>query len=214
VLRARKAEIEGYGDLIIGVDPAGAGEAKTAIAWRQGHAITKIETRRALDTMQVAGWVASIIREDKPVRVNIDVGGMGIGIFDRLREQGHDDVIRQVNFGGKPVEPAPMDDAGNPSGGPANRRAELWTNLRNALEGELSLPDRDSLQADLVSVGYKFQSDGKLLLESKQDMRRRGVPSPDEADAVALTFSEPQGSPIVRSRNFYKKIEYRPAGIV
>jgi hypothetical protein len=54
-----------------------------------------------------------------------------------------------------------------PAGGPANRRAELWLNLKKALEaGRFSLPDRDSLQSDLVSVGYRFRSDGKLLLES------------------------------------------------
>jgi hypothetical protein len=63
-------------------------------------------------------------------------------------------------------------------------------------------------------VGPWYQSDGKLLLESKQDLRRRGVPSPDEGDAVALCFSEPQGSPIVQSRDFYRKIEYRPMGLV
>jgi hypothetical protein len=207
VLRARKESIEPYGDLIISVDPAGMGADATAIAWRQGHCITKIEKRRGLDTMQTCGWIAKIILEDKPTKVNVDVSGMGIGIYDRLREQGHD-CVSAVNFGGKPVEPAPLDEAGNPGGGPANRRAELWQNLKTALQGRLQLPDRDSLQADLVSVGFKYQSDGKLLLESKQDMRRRGVPSPDEGDAVALCFSEPNGSPIVRTRNFYKKIEY------
>jgi hypothetical protein len=213
VLRARKETIEPYGDTIIGVDPAGMGADATAIAWRQGHCITRIEKRRGLDTMEVTGWVAKVIREDKPVKVNIDVSGMGIGIYDRLREQGHD-CVHAVNFGGRPVEPPPLDEAGNPGGGPANRRAELWSNLKTCLQGRLQLPDRDSLQADLVSVGYKFQSDGKMLLESKQDMRRRGIPSPDEGDAVALTFSEPAGSPIVRSKNFYKEIKYPEMAIV
>jgi hypothetical protein len=61
-----------------------------------------------------------------------------------------------------------------------------------ALEVErIKLPDRDSLQADLVSCGYRYDSSGRMVLESKQDMRRRGVPSPDEGDAVALCFSEP-----------------------
>jgi hypothetical protein len=62
-------------------------------------------------------------------------------------------------------------------------------------------------QADLVSVGYKYQSDGRLLLESKQDMRKRGVPSPDEADAVALCFSGADGSPFhARDRNFRRDL--------
>jgi len=64
------------------------------------------------------------------------------------------------------------------------------------------------LQGDLTSVGYKYNSAGQLVLESKQDMRRRGIPSPDEGDAVALCFSEPAGSPIIRGHNFYRSIEY------
>jgi len=83
----------------------------------------------------------------------------------------------------------------------------MWSNLKKALEaGRFQLPDRDSLQADLVSTGYKYNSAGQLLIESKQDMRKRGVPSPDEADAVALCFSEPDGAPIPRSKNFNRDL--------
>jgi hypothetical protein len=157
------------------------------------------------------GLVAKIIREDKPAKVNIDVGGLGVGIYDRLIEQGHSrSIVNAVNFGSKPVELPPLDEAGRPSGGPANRRSELWSNMKKVLEeGRFSLPDDDALQADLVSTGYKHQSDGKLLLESKQDMRKRGVPSPDLADAVALCFSEPDGSPFPRSANFNRDLSQR-----
>jgi hypothetical protein len=208
VLRARKEKIDPYGGLIIGVDPASIGADSTAIAWRRGHCILKVEKRRGLDTMETTGWIACIIREDKPVVVNIDVGGLGIGIYDRLIEQGHSrSLVRAVNFGGKPVEPPRLDETGKPAGGPANRRSEMWSNLKDALQGRLQLPDSDSLQADLISVGYKYQSDGKLLLEAKQDMRKRGVPSPDEGDAVALCFADPLGAP-VRGMGFNRRIEY------
>jgi hypothetical protein len=76
VMRARKDEIEPYGPLIIGADPAGKGADSTAIAWRRGHCIVKTERRRGLDTMEVTGWITQIIREDKPAKVNIDVGGL------------------------------------------------------------------------------------------------------------------------------------------
>jgi hypothetical protein len=214
VLRARKENIEPYGELIIGVDPAGTGTDFTAIAWRRGHAITKIEKQRNLDTMQTTGWINRIIADDKPARVNVDVGGLGIGIYDRLLEQGHSrSLINAVNFAGKPMEPPPLDETGKPGGGPSNRRAEMWNNLKTALQGRLSLPDRDSLQGDLVSVGYKYNSSGQLTLESKQDLRR-GVPSPDEGDAVALCFSEPYGSPVIKGREFYRRIEYPKRAIV
>jgi hypothetical protein len=126
VMRARKVKnIEPYGPLIIGVDPAGKDADSTAIAWRQGHCITKIEKRHGLDTMEVAGLVAKIIREDKPVKVNIDAGGLGV--------EGYGDVINRVNFGGRPVEPPALDETGKPAGGPANRRAEMWLNMKTAL---------------------------------------------------------------------------------
>ena len=211
VIKARREQVEAHGPLIIGVDPAGMGADRTAVAWRQGRCITKIESRRGLDTMEVCRWIQNIIRNDKPERVNIDVGGLGVGVYDRLVELGHSrDLVQAVNFGGKPVEPPALDETGKPAGGPANRRSEMWGNMKKVLEaGRFSLPDSDSLQADLVSCGYKFTSDGKLLLESKQDMRKRGVPSPDEGDAVALCFSEPDGSPFVRSKNFNRNISKR-----
>jgi hypothetical protein len=86
--------------------------------------------------------------------------------------------------------------------------------MKTALQCRFSIPDSDSLHADLTSVGYKYDSSGRLLLESKADMKKRGMPSPDEADAVALCFSEPGGSSIVRSKatGFNRKIEYQDAG--
>ena len=147
--------------------------------------------------------------------MNIDVGGLGIGVFDRLMELGHSrSVVQAINFGGKPIEPPPLDERGNPAGGPANRRAELWLNLKTALEaGRFALPDRDSLQADLVSCGYRYRSDGKLVLESKEDMRSRGMPSPDEADAVALCFTEPAGGAFPRSKNFRRDLSQQYNGL-
>ena len=161
--------------------------------------------------MEIAGWIAKIIRDEKPAKVSIDVGGLGIGIYERLMEQGFDSgVVTAVNFGSKPIEPPPLDDTGKPSGGPLNRRAEMWLNMKNALQGRFSIPDDDALHADLTSCGYKYDSSGRLLLEWKIDMKKRGMPSPDSADAMALTFSEPDGSAIPRSSatNFNRRIEY------
>jgi hypothetical protein len=215
VIKARKERVDPYGPTIIGVDPAGMGADRTSIAWRRGRCITKIESRRGMDTMEITGWVSRIIREDKPAKINLDVTGMGAGIVDRLHEMGHSrSLVNPVNFGGKPIEPPPLDETGKPGGGPANRRAEMWSNLKKTLEaGRFQLPDRDSLQSDLISVGYKYNSAGQLLLESKQDMRRRGIPSPDEGDAVALCFSEPDGAPYPRNKNFHRDLRDRYEGL-
>jgi hypothetical protein len=93
----------------------------------------------------------------------------------------------------------------------------MWSNLKTALEGvEFSLLDSESLHADLTEPGYSYTSDGRLQLESKDQMKKRGMPSPDEGDAVALCFSEPEGSPIPRSiaTNFNRVIEYPNMGVV
>jgi hypothetical protein len=85
----------------------------------------------------------------------------------------------------------------------------MWSIMKNALqEGRFSIPDDDALHADLTSCGYKCDSSGRLVVEPKQEMRKRGMPSPDSADAMALTFSEPEGSPIPRSTllNFNREI--------
>jgi hypothetical protein len=214
VMNARKTtDIEPTGPLLIGIDPAGQGYDSTAVAWRQGHCITKIERRRHLTTMEIAGWIANIIRKENPAKVYLDTGGLGVGIYDRLIEQGHGNIVTAVNFGSKPIEPPPLDDTGKPAGGPLNRRAEMWQNMKNALqEGRFQIPDDDALHADLTSCGYKYDSSGRLVLESKIDMKKRGMPSPDSADAMALCFSEPEGSAIPHSSliNFNRVIEYGP----
>src|SRR6185312_6674495 len=71
--------------------------------------------------------------------VNIDVGGLGVGVYDRLIEQGFGHVVYAVKFGGKPTEPPPLDETGKPAGGPANRRAEMWLNLN--CRGHFAIPD-------------------------------------------------------------------------
>ena len=82
--------------------------------------------------MEVAGLVAKIIRDEKPVKVNINVGGLGVGVADRLEEQGYGEIINRVNFGGKPIELPPFDETGKPAGGSAKRRAEMWLNMKTA----------------------------------------------------------------------------------
>jgi hypothetical protein len=215
VLRARKEkDVEAYGPLILGVDVARFGADASAIAWRRGRVIQKIEKQRGLDTMQVAGWVAELIRTEKPARVNIDVGGLGAGVVDRLLEQGYGELIGSINFGSSPIVPAPLDEHGKSSGGFKNRRAEMYSNLKKLLEGRFSLPDSDALQSDLCAAAYSYDSSGKLVLESKIDIKKRLGFSPDEGDAVALCCAEPNGSPIPRSMalNFGRTIVYENQG--
>jgi hypothetical protein len=209
VLKARREDVEPFGQLIIGCDPAGGvGADKTAIAWRRGRKILKVE-KRDTDPMQTVAWIASIIKNEKPVRVNIDSGSMGIAIVDRLLELGHSrSLINGVAFGGRAVTPPPMDERGREIPTYANRRAEIWAAMKAALaEGRFSIPDDDALQSDLVSVGFSYRSDGALVLESKNDLKRRGISSPDLADACALCFCEGDG--FIRAKGLNRDLRER-----
>ncbi|WP_245264650.1 hypothetical protein [Aquamicrobium defluvii] len=193
VLKARKSDAEASGPLVIGYDPAWKGADRHSMAFRRGRKVERIESRSKLDTMAGAGWAKQVIDTEKPVRMFIDVGGVGAGVYDRLIEMGYGDIVRAINFGSAPLEPQPLDEAGRPKGGYANRRAEMWGKSRDWLEepGGVSIPDRDALQADACAPGYKYDSLSRVVLESKDDIRKRGLRSPDEWDAVALTFAEP-----------------------
>jgi hypothetical protein len=207
IARARKAVVDPSGPLLIGFDPAWTGKDRHAMAWRRGRRLVKVETRAKLDTMQAAGWLKQVIDADRPTRVFIDVGGVGAGVYDRMKEWGgyYAAIIVPVNFGSAPFEPAPLDDQGRPSGGPLNRRAEIWMKSKQWLEDPagVQIPDLDSLQADACGPSYRYDSNTRLVLERKEDMRRRGMPSPDQWDAVALTFAEP-----VAPSNFHRRLEY------
>ena len=194
VAKARKADVKESGPLVIGLDPARFGDDGSAMARRRGRKVLKVEKRHKLDTMQLAGWAKQVIDAEKPARMFIDVGGLGAGVYDRLIEMGYGEIVRAVNFGSAPLEPPKFDEEGRElGGGPLNRRAEMWMNSNDWLQDPagVSIPDLDSLQADACGPGYKYDSNTRLQLEKKEDMRRRGVPSPDEWDAVALTFAEP-----------------------
>lgn len=212
VLKARKNKTDAYGPLVIGADPARYGNDRFSIAWRQGRKISKIENKSKIDTVSGANWIKTIIDNDKPVRVFIDVGGIGGGVVDILKSWGepYSKVIKAINFGGEPQEFIAK-------GGPRNRRAEMWKRSKEWLEdiAGVDIPDSDALQADACAPGYKYDMNSRLLLESKEDMRRKGIRSPDEWDAVALTFAEPVTEPkgLALNLNKTKNIEVSKHGM-
>ena len=195
VLRARKATCEGIGPLIIGADPARFGDDRFSLAWRKGRKVSKTESKTKLDVVAGANWIKQVIDADKPDRVFIDVGGLGAGTFDILVNWGspYKEICVAVNFGGEPQEPNEILDDGSKRPGPRNRRAEMWQRSKYWLDepGGADIPDDDGLQADACGPSYHYDMNQRLLLEAKERMRARGLRSPDDWDAVALTFAEP-----------------------
>ena len=213
VARARKHSAEPSGPLVIGFDPAWTGGDRHSMARRRGRKLLKVESRSKLDTMAAAGWCKQVIDAEKPQRLFVDVGGVGAGVYDRLIEMGYGETVRAVNFGSSPLEPQPLDETGKPKGGPLNRRAEMWMKSREWLEepAGVSVPDSDNLQTDACGPGYRYDSLSRIVLEGKKDMRSRGALSPDEWDAVALTFAEPVGP---ENLNFGRDLVYPGIGWV
>lgn len=173
---------EKYKDLtapiVIGVDPARFGSDSTVIAVRQGRDIIEIKKYKGDDTMETVGRIIEAIEEYRPALVCIDEGGLGAGVVDRLKEQRY--KIRGVNFANKASNSMMY----------GNKRAEIWGLMREWLKSA-AIPSDRYLKTDLISPLMKPDSKGSIFLESKKDMKARGLASPDAADAIALTFSYP-----------------------
>ncbi len=187
VLRARRttAPDQSHAALVLGVDVARGGGDRTRLIDRQGRVMGS-RINRTIDTddlMEVAGIVARTIEEHGVDMAFIDATGLGAGVYDRLAELGFRRRVRGVNFAA----------ASSDGRAHANKRAEMWAGLRDWLEapGGADLADDDTLQSHLCAPGYKFDSSGRLLLERKDDIRKRLGFSPDGGDAAALTFAAP-----------------------
>lgn len=165
-----------------GLDVARFGTDDTALVEGSGNGVEQVTIVHGHDTMAVAGMGARFLRERRGT-LAVDEGGVGGGVYDRLHEQRIPGTILAVNAGS-----ATDDDR------LANMRAELWWSAREALyRGEVSLarmPDDQyqRLRAELTAPTYRFTSSGKVQIESKEEMKKRGVPSPDLADAFNLAL--------------------------
>lgn len=179
VNKARKNKVDCDSPLVIGIDPAISDLDRTAIIRRKGRIAYNLETHFNLNTMELVGLIRRIIDKERPARICLDVIGIGQGIYDRLREIGYE-IVEGVNVA----------RSANDKDKFRNLRAELWHDMREwmAQDSPVQIPDTDELLGDLTSLGYKFDSSGRLQIESKDELRKRGMKSPDTADALALTF--------------------------
>ena len=169
--------------LVIGLDIARFGDDKTIFCFRRGRLCLKFETLEKQDIVSIADYCHGVIEDYAPARLFLDAGGVGGGVYDILMARGFRDCVRAVNFGSRAL----LD------GRYANRRAEMWANARSWLAQELpvQLPKDEALLTELCSVNKRYDAQGRLLLESKDEVKKRLGRSPDKADAFVLTFAEP-----------------------
>ena len=178
----RDIQLDEGAPIVWGLDVARFGSDKSALAKRQGNVITEVTSWQGLDLMATVGRVKAqydgLPSNLRPREIMVDVIGMGSGVVDRLRELGL--PVRGVNVAESP----------SMAGTYINLRAELWFKMRGWLEQRnAKIPKDERLIGELTSIRYTFVSSGKMKAEGKDDMKRRGLPSPDIADAVCLTFA-------------------------
>jgi hypothetical protein len=182
-----------YDPRIMGVDVARFGDDQTVIRTRIGRdarSIPPVKLRGA-DTMTVAARVVEEAHKHRVDAIVVDGGGVGGGVVDRLRFLR--EPVHEVQFGAKSDRSQIGQDGAIVF---ANKRAEMWGLMREWLAGGAIDADPELL-SDLTGVEYGYVlRDGRdaIQLEKKEDMKRRGLASPDSADALCLTFAYPVAS--------------------
>lgn len=184
---ALKREInEVQGQIVWGVDP-GRGGDPTGFVERSSNAVTEYRELQYVDLMSIVGWIHNrynkVPYRMRPTSIYVDSIGLGAGVADRLMELG------------LPVVHVNVSEAPSMADRYVNMRAEIWFNMREWLEARecVIYPSEkyaEKLTNELVSVNQKFTSLGKVQLESKMEMKKRGVASPNMADALAITFAD------------------------
>lgn len=169
---------------VIGIDVSRYGDDRSVLKHRIGKEVVRTEKIMRSDTMELVGHVVNFVRGTW-ADVNIDVIGVGAGVYDRLNEIGVKTLkiksLNGVNVGMPAIDPERY----------LNVRAEMYDLTREWLRDGGAIPNDDDLRGQLASIRKKYTSRGQLQIESKEDMRKRGMKSPDEADALALTFVAP-----------------------
>jgi hypothetical protein len=173
---------EGYGELakVLSVDVARFGDDQNVACIRQGRMVQPLIKWRGVDTMQTSARITELYEKELPDMVFIDGGGVGGGVVDRVKQLIPEKKVREINFGGKPNDPAKY----------FNKRAEMWGTMRDAIIAGIQLPKDSELVDELCAVEYGFTNKQQIQLEKKDDMKKRGLASPDCADALAMSFAE------------------------
>ena len=161
-------------------DVARFGEDQTVIGVRQGRKFQILGKYRGLDTVQVAERIIQFRNEQSPDAVVVDGDGLGAGVVDQLQHRGYGKGLFEFHGSERPRDFNMY----------FNRRSEVWGLMRDWFHnGSVEIPDDPELEVDLTGPEYGFSSKNQIQLERKEDMKRRGVASPDLGDCLAMTFA-------------------------
>ncbi|WP_418187312.1 hypothetical protein ACNSOP_09130 [Aliarcobacter lanthieri] len=205
VISAINLNIEDSGSIVAGLDIADDGEDKNAIVIRKGSKVFFIDEWSGIDVSQTTIKALEYCREYKATILNYDSIGVGAGVKGTLNLIGHDGILTnaistaETPTDGKYGEKTKKDTF-------RNLRAELWWLMRDRfkatqsykknkdvnIDDVISIPNNNQLISELSQPLYFFTENGKIQIESKKDMRKRGIKSPNIADALMLCFYIPK----------------------
>lgn len=179
IAAAQERSLEPAGRNVLSVDVARFGDDKTTIYRRQGPVVRLVGEWPKTATTETTGHAKVARIETGAAEIRVDGDGVGGGVVDELAEQG--EPVVEMRSGVRAYDPETF----------LNARAEWYWGLRQRFEdGDIDLdPDDDELASQLAQLKYRYTSRGQVVIESKDDMRKRGVPSPDRADAVMMAFA-------------------------
>lgn len=163
---------------VVGVDIARYGDDSTVLILRQGPKILDITKYRNLDTMEVSARVVDYYHQHAPSLIYFDAIGVGAGVYDRCYELGL--PTKEVIVSQKSTKP-------NVYG---NLRAQIWGEMKDWLSNGADIPNDEDLERQLNSMQYTFNGRMQIMLMSKKDIKKMGLPSPDVPDALSLTFAD------------------------
>lgn len=181
VAAARKYKAQGYEKLpkYLAVDVARFGDDQTVIGWRQGRKSKILAKYRGLSTVETAERTIAFMEEIGPTAVVVDGDGIGGGVVDQIKVRGFGKKLFEFNGGKRAADQRQY----------FNRRAEVWGMMRDWLAAGAEIPDDPELEVDLTGVEYLYSPQQQLQLERKENMKSRGLASPDNADMLAMTFA-------------------------
>jgi hypothetical protein len=178
-----------FAPMVLGVDPSWTGDDSLEVVARQGNwCKCVLSIPKNDDDVAVSNEIARVAGALGGVDAIFVDGGFGTGIYSILKSQGF--PVHIVWFASKSLDEECV-----------NKRAEMWKGVREWLKDGGVLPDDEELKSDLWSQGRKSTADGRILLKSKEEMKKEGLASPNKGDALALTFAMP-----IVSRNAVKAI--------
>ena len=186
---AQDRELAPIGDNTLGVDVARFGTDQTVMLHRRGPVARIVRTIASSPTTQTAGEVLALAKRHG-CRAQVDGVGVGGGVVDMLREMGAD--VHDLQAGSAAADSERF----------VNARAEWYWGLRERFEqGDIDIdPADDDLASQLGAIRFEYTSRGQIKIESKDDMAKRGMPSPDRADALMLAYATPSKKTVTLGR--------------